>query len=127
MAMAESDKAIIRYWVGSTLTGDGWTQAEVDFDRLGSAYAVALQTLNTRLSDFAMQVTDVASASDRSSHASNIKAVRDRIDELVRVVRGSDDISLTPAAESLFQLVAQSANADSLTPVEVNFSHPRLA
>lgn len=124
MALEEADRAIVRRWCGA-LSGDEWRAADEAFDRLASSYAVALELLETRLSEFIYQVADVASASDRSNHVQNIKPLQARRDELVATVLADPDLNLSAAASTMFTQAGRAA-ASGLTSVPVNFANDRL-
>ena len=125
MAMGEANRAVVRRWCGN-LDGDGWDNAEAAYARLASPYAAALQLLMERRGAMAWHVVDIASASDRSNHKENLKALNSQIDGLLAEIASDPDLAFGTAAQALID-AANAPNTPGLASVPYQSRNIRVS
>ena len=121
MAIQATDRQVIEAWTGP-INDEAGTEELLRI--LGSAYAVALQVLMTRRAGFEQAPARRASGGDSLDVSANLKAVNERIAQLVSAIRGNDDIDLTDEAAALVDS-AQGSKPDSTRTIGVTAGNRR--
>lgn len=125
MAVSAADRAVIASWSG-VIDSDDEEMIDERLQRLGNAYAVALEILMETRATMAVEAGISSSADDRTSHVANVAWVDDQISRLVGFLSTSEDITLGTAAQALLDS-APTAEQSATVAIAVTADNRRRA
>jgi hypothetical protein len=114
MPLSIADRRAIEAYLGP-LTDSEEVAMDEATERLGSAYAAALEELLVRHSEMVSTVADLSSQGDRSNHAANLAWMERQIRMLVAFVSANSDITFGGAAANLLAQVTASLPQSTFT------------